>query len=221
MNNRVKEIIALLEEVLTLSPGQKKSLPKKLLTFLKVRQLPDFQDIQKRFESVIPRLADDPKSQPLKQLLIKESKILSLFIGLNSEEVKELESYLKNLTSLREDSLALFLFKKSGGKIGNRWNPDDFKDAATKSFAICRAVEASDDEEDFQIELTSSIPNDTLLEWLSDFYAAKGYKPVTHMKECFLAAMFQKENEYLFVNTTQWELLLQVTVMRDIFNKKA
>src|SRR3989344_6321353 len=138
MDERVKEISALLEEVLSLSPGQKKSLPKKLLTFLKVRQMPAFQDFPKSIDSFIadPKLKNQPQLYGVIQILANESKIFALLVGLTKEEAKELESYLKSLVPIEEDSLAVFLSKQLGGEISDRWDPDHFSISRFKMMAV-------------------------------------------------------------------------------------
>ena len=216
MDERVREISALLEGILSLSPGQKKSLPKKLLTFLKVRQLPAFQDLPKSLESLVsdPRLKGQPRLYKIIQVLANESKIFALLVGLTKEEARELESYLKNLVPIKEDSLAMFLSKQLGGEISDRWDPDQFNNSRFKMMAVNMAVKVFDNEEDFQLKIKAPAPDETVFGLIRGFYDNKGYQLIRQMGDSYhnLALMFKKEKEILFVNISPDNPIFQITV---------
>ena len=220
MNDRIEEIKALLKEILALSPEFNQSFFKRLLIFLKIRRLPIFQDVQKEVESGISQLKNNPEYGAIILTIGNLSKILSLFVGLTGKEAEEIGTHLESLIVLKEDSLASFLSKKTGGKISDRWNPDDHENSQYKYFTAKMANITFEYEEDFQIETESPIAMAALRGWIMDFYINKGYQLINQTGIGFLGLMFEKGDELLFINVSQLNLLLLITVNQNILNRK-
>ena len=212
MASRVRAVINLVQELSALDPKRQKPTIRQLLILLKIRKTQLVSKAAAKLLEYSVKIAIDPEYKTISLVLAKEAEILTLFQGIADEEVKILEKYLRFLDSNGPDSLANFLAKKIDAEIQDRHNLDNFSDPKIKAMIVNMALGNVDYEEDFQLKIKPAMLDFDLMQLIIEYYVARGYK--LKSKNDLSGLMFEKGKNFLFINVSQFEAVIMVTVTK-------